>query len=185
MGELGELGATPVGFFTKLGEYLAEALRDRQADPGAYADERSVMQIYLSEGALSSHDEEGVIGLLTMTLMAAVFNTQVSLSWILAHLYEDPALLATARDELAGCDDLEVRVSRRPPASPCNPLLARRRPPSSLPLRPSPAQSYNALVALPFLNSCIDESVRLHTMLPGNTVLRRATQELAFDGVQV
>ena len=40
-------------------------------------------------------------------------------------------------------------------------------------------------MTLPFLNSCIDESVRLHTMLPGNTVLRRATQELAFDGVQV
>ena len=92
------------------------------------------MQIYLSEGALSSHDEEGVIGLLTMTLMAAVFNTQVSLSWILAHLYEDPALLATARDELAGCDDLEVRVSRRPPSLPVQPpgptaLI----PPSSLP----------------------------------------------------
>ena len=134
VGELGELGATPVGFFTKLGEYLAEALRDRQADPAAYAGEKSVMQIYLSEGALSSHDEEGVIGLLTMTLMAAVFNTQVSLSWILAHLYEDPALLATARDELAGCDDLEVRVSRRPPSFPLQPpgptaLI----PPSSLP----------------------------------------------------
>ena len=138
------------------------------------------MQIYLSEGALSSHDEEGVIGLLTMTLMAAVFNTQVSLSWILAHLYEDPALLATARDELAGCDDLEVRVSRRPPASP-SPAYPGA---DLLILLPRP-QSYNALVALPFLNSCIDESVRLHTMLPGNTVLRRATQELAFDGVQV
>ena len=89
------------------------------------------MQIYLSEGALSSHDEEGVIGLLTMTLMAAVFNTQVSLSWILAHLYEDPELLATARDELSGCDDLEVRVSRaaRPPPPRPRP---RRRPPSSL-----------------------------------------------------
>ena len=183
MGELGELGATPVGFFTKLGEYLAEALRDRQADPGAYADERSVMQIYLSEGALSSHDEEGVIGLLTMTLMAAVFNTQVSLSWILAHLYEDPSLLATARDELSGCDDLEVRLAppaRHPAPPPCNPSS-----PGADGPPPSPAQSYNALVALPFLNSCIDESVRLHTMLPGNTVLRRATQELAFDGVQV
>ena len=68
-----------------------------------------------------------------------------------------------------------------PPASPCNPSSpGADGPPPSLFL-----QSYNALVALPFLNSCIDESVRLHTMLPGNTVLRRATQELAFDGVQV
>ena len=71
-----------------------------------------------------------------------------------------------------------------PPASPCNPSSPAD-PGADLLLPPSPAQSYNALVALPFLNSCIDESVRLHTMLPGNTVLRRATQELAFDGVQV
>jgi len=152
VGELGQLGATPVGFFTRLGEYLTEALRDRRANPEAFAEERSVMQIYLQEGALDSHDEAGVVGLLTMTLMAAVFNTQVSLAWILAHLYSEPELLATARRELRGCQD--------------------------------PTQ-YSALSELTFINSCIDESVRLHTMLPGNTVLRRATEDLAFEGAQI
>jgi len=152
VGELGQLGATPVGFFTRLGEYLREALHERQASPEAFASERSVMQIYLQEGALDSHDEEGVVGLLTMTLMAAVFNTQVSLAWILAHLYAEPELLETARAELRSCPDLA---------------------------------QYSNLSELAFINSCIDESVRLHTMLPGNTVVRRATETLAFEGVQI
>lgn len=152
VGELGELGATPVGFFTQLGKYLREALRERQADPEQFLGERSVMQIYLQEGALDVHDEAEVVGLLTMTLMAAVFNTQVSLAWILAHLYAEPELLATARAELLTCADLS---------------------------------QYSNLVQLPFVNSCIDEAVRLHTMLPGNTVLRRATEEVTFDGVAI
>ena len=37
---------------------------------------------------------------------------------------------------------------------------------------------YAELERLPFLNSCIDEAVRLHTMLPGNTVLRKTKREL-------
>merc|ERR1712021_8395 len=35
-----------------------------------------------------------------------VFNTQVSLAWILVHLYEQPELLAAAREELEACTDL-------------------------------------------------------------------------------
>ena len=37
---------------------------------------------------------------------------------------------------------------------------------------------YAELEKLPFLNSCIDEAVRLHTMLPGNTVLRKTKREV-------
>jgi hypothetical protein len=96
--------------------------------------------VYLESGALGRHDEEALVGLLSMTLMAAVFNTQVSLAWILAHLYSEPALLQRARDELAACAEL---------------------------------RSYAQVEQLPFLNACIDEAVRLHTMLPGNTVLRK------------
>ena len=44
---------------------------------------------------------------------------------------------------------------------------------------------YACLQRLPFLNSCIDESVRLHTMLPGNTVLRKAARDVAFEGVSI
>ena len=99
-----------------------------------------MLSVYLESGALGRHDEEALVGLLSMTLMAAVFNTQVSLAWILVHLYSDPPLLQRARDELASCADL---------------------------------RRYAELEALPFLNSCIDEAVRLHTMLPGNTVLRK------------
>ena len=65
-----------------------------------------VMRVYLEEGALENNDVDGVVGLLTMTLMAAVFNTQVSLAWILVHLYSQPELLAMARRELEGCSDL-------------------------------------------------------------------------------
>ena len=43
------------------------------------------------------------MGLLSMTLMAAVFNTQVSLAWMLVHIYSDPQLLQQARDEIEGC----------------------------------------------------------------------------------
>ena len=38
------------------------------------------MHIYLQAGALEKSSEEDVVGLLTMTLMAAVFNTQAD-SW--------------------------------------------------------------------------------------------------------
>ena len=37
---------------------------------------------------------------------------------------------------------------------------------------------YSKLAELPFLNSCIDEAVRLHTMLPGNTVLRKTKRDV-------
>jgi cytochrome P450 len=85
-----------------------------------------------------------------MTMMAAVFNTQVSLAWILVHLYSQPELLKIARDELGSCPNLV---------------------------------EYSHLVRLPFVNSCIDESVRLHTMLPGNTVVRRAKADVTYtDG---
>jgi len=129
---------------------LREAIADHQACPELYANERSVLGVYLEDGALERHDDDALVGLLSMTLMAAVFNTQVSLAWILAHLYSDDELLARAREEAANCSDLE---------------------------------DYEALQELPFLNSCIDEAVRLHTMLPGNTVLRKANREIELaDG---
>lgn len=34
------------------------------------------------------------------------WRRQVSLAWILVHLYEEPELLAAARHELEGCSDL-------------------------------------------------------------------------------
>lgn len=36
-----------------------------------------------------------------------------------------------------------------------------------------------------FLNLCIDESVRLHTMLPGNTVLRKTVADVSLLDVQI
>ena len=44
--------------------------------------------MYLEEGALEKHDTDAVVGLLTMTLMAAVFNTQahISADYVLIHL---------------------------------------------------------------------------------------------------
>jgi len=103
----------------------------------------------LRHGALGRHEEEALVGLLSMTLMAAVFNTQVSLAWILAHLYSDPALLQRARDEIASSTAAAVVGSS------------------------GGLHRYSEIEELPFLNSCIDEAVRLHTMLPGNTVLRK------------
>jgi len=141
-----------VGFFAELGGYLSEALDDRRAHPEAYADERSVLKVYLEDGALERHDVEGLVGLLTMTLMAAVFNTQVSLAWILVHLYSEPQLLARARAELATCDE---------------------------------ASSYSSIERMSFLNACLDESVRLHTMLPGNTVLRKSKVDLTFESTHI
>ena len=71
------------------------------AQPEAYAaahsEERSVLQVYIEQGALQRHDDDSLVGLLSMTLMAAVFNTQVSLAWILVHLYSDPELCCSAR----------------------------------------------------------------------------------------
>ena len=134
-------GKSPISFFKKLGELLRGSIADMRVRPDEYSCERSVLSVYLESGALGRHDEDALVGLLSMTLMAAVFNTQVSLSWILVHLYSDPALLQRARDEIASCADL---------------------------------RSYAEVERLPFLNSCIDEAVRLHTMLPGNTVLRKA-----------
>ena len=72
---------------------------------------------------------------------------QVSLAWILVHLYADDELLQRARDEIATCPDLS---------------------------------DYSAISDLPFLNSCIDEAVRLHTMLPSNTVLRKTRTEISL-----
>ena len=140
-----------VGFFDELGELLREAIAERRNNPAAYSSkgsgENSVLQVYLDSGALERHDDDAVVGLLSMTLMAAVFNTQVSLAWILVHLYSDPDLLRRAREEIASCTDLT---------------------------------DYSKLAELPFLNSCIDEAVRLHTMLPGNTVLRKTKDELTL-----
>ena len=79
-------------------------------------------------------------------------HAQVSLAWILAHLYSQPELLRRARAELAAC---------------------------------SAEPSYAELSSLPFLNACIDESVRLHTMLPGNTVLRKAARDVRFGEVTI
>ena len=138
-------GASPIGFFKALGELLRGTIGELQARPELYRDERSVLSVYLESGALGRHDEEALVGLLSMTLMAAVFNTQVSLAWILVHLYGDDELLRRARDEIATITDLE---------------------------------DYAELERLPFLNSCIDEAVRLHTMLPGNTVLRKTKREI-------
>jgi len=106
---------------------------------------QSVLQVYLDSGALDRMDEDSVVGLLSMTLMAAVFNTQVSLAWILVHLYGDAALLYRAREEIRACPKLD---------------------------------EYQELSHLKFLNSCIDESVRMHTMLPGNTVLRKTKRDI-------
>jgi hypothetical protein len=36
-----------------------------------------------------------------------------------------------------------------------------------------------------FVNSCIDESVRLHTMLPGNTVLRKTLSDVRLLDVDI
>lgn len=142
-----------VGFFAELGDCLREAIAEQLAHPERYADERSVMRVYLEDGALDGrHDVDEVVGLLTMTLMAAVFNTQVSLAWILVHLYEQPELLAAARHELEGCSDLA---------------------------------NYSQLQRMEFVNSCIDESVRLHTMLPGNTVLRKTLSDVRLLDVDI
>ena len=139
-------GKSPIGFFRKLGELLRGTITDMQARPDEYDCERSVLSVYLESGALGRHEEEALVGLLSMTLMAAVFNTQVSLAWILAHLYSDPSLLQRARDEISSSDAASAEGGLR---------------------------RYSDLEELPFLNSCIDEAVRLHTMLPGNTVLRK------------
>ena len=44
----------------------------------------------------------------------------------------------------------------------------------------SALDSYAGLSEMAFVNSCIDESVRLHTMLPGNTVLRKARRDVTI-----
>ena len=136
-----------VGFFDELGNLLREAIRERRQHPEKYAHERCVLQVYVDGGALDNKDDDSIVGLLSMTLMAAVFNTQVSLAWILIHLYDSPELLQRARAEIAECPDLS---------------------------------DYSQLAELPFLNSCIDEAVRLHTMLPGNTVLRKCRRDVQY-----
>jgi cytochrome P450 len=148
-------GGNPYSFFKLLGELLTEEVELRRSSPEEYKDEDSVLQIYLDDrggGALDRHGVQGVVGLLSMTLMAAVFNVQVSIAWILVHLYSDPELLKAAREELEGCGDLT-------------------------------AARYQDLAKLEFANSCIEEAVRLHAMLPGNTVVRRAKKDVTFhDG---
>jgi len=141
-----------VGFFDDLGDMLRKAVAERKVDPEAYAAERSVLDVYLETGAVERHDEDSLTGLLSMTLMAAVFNTQVSLAWILVHLYSDAELLRRARAEIAACPDLA---------------------------------DYACLMQMPFLNACIDEAVRMHTMLPGNTVLRRTKRQVQLGEATV
>ena len=145
-------GGSPVTFFSELGTLLRETLAAMRADRSLYAGERSVLQVYAEQGALEKHDDDALVGLLSMTLMAAVFNTQVSLAWILVHLYSDRSLLERARDELRGCPNLA---------------------------------DYDELAKLEFVNSCIDEAVRMHTMLPGNTVLRKAKRSITLGKTAV
>lgn len=77
----------------------------------------------------------------------------MTLAWILVHLYSEPEFLQTAREEIERCPSFQA-------GSP----------------------SYSDVQQLEFLNSCIDEAVRLHTMLPGNTVLRKAKREVWYGG---
>eukprot|EP00967_Tisochrysis_lutea_P023608 scaffold27118_cov31-Tisochrysis_lutea.AAC.2 len=99
-----------IGFFDDLGGCLRQEIADRQAHPDLYEDDRSVMQVYLASGALDRHAVDDVVGLLSMTLMAAVFNTQISLAWILVHLYSDAELLRRARSEIASCRNADAYV---------------------------------------------------------------------------
>ena len=101
-------GKSPIGFFKALGGLLQTTIGEMQARPEQYRHERSVLSVYLDSGALGRHDDEALVGLLSMTLMAAVFNTQVSLAWILVHLYDDPSLLQQARDEIALCPGVPI-----------------------------------------------------------------------------
>jgi len=146
-------GANPATFFDEVGCLLREELAMRAAKSSDYELEQSVLQVYLEGGALNNHDEDGVVGLLSMTMMAAVFNTQVTLAWILVHLYSEPELLRTAREEIARCPSFKDGRA-----------------------------NYSDVQQFQFLNSCIDEAVRLHTMLPGNTVLRKAKREVWYGG---
>ena len=107
------------GLATLLDEAAAREFAKQLEFPERYAHERSVMRVYLEEGAMGNHDIDEVVGLLTMTLMAAVFNTQVSLAWILAHLYSDDELLARAR--------AEARSGSRHEASPSQDYLSEAR----------------------------------------------------------
>ncbi len=139
-----------VGFFTELGDLLREEVRERRAAPAEYAGEESVLSVYLASGAVERHDEQALVGLLCMTLMAATFNTQVSLAWILVHLYRDESLLRRAREEIASCDQLSSyeEISQLPCERPALAPDARRArgrapspphpPPPSPPPVPSP-----------------------------------------------
>ena len=72
-----------------------------QARPELYLSERSVLGVYLEDGALERHDDEALVGLLSMTLMAAVFNTQVSplaLLYLLYHTYHASTVLVNTQD---------------------------------------------------------------------------------------
>ena len=106
------------------------------------------------------------------------WRRQVSLAWILVHLYEEPELLAAARHELEGCSDLanysqlqqmEVQDARLSYARGHYRRLSRA----------------CARACSQFVNSCIDESVRLHTMLPGNTVLRKTLSDVRLLDVDI
>lgn len=143
-----------------------------------------VMRVYLEEGALENNDVDDVVGLLTMTLMAAVFNTQVSLAWILVHLYSQPELLAMARRELEGCSDLTDYSQLQEMEARERARGARMLPHAGLSRTPLDADRTD-LAPPQFVNSCIDESVRLHTMLPGNTVLRKTVTDVSLLDVQI
>jgi cytochrome P450 len=94
-------------FFDVLGERIKEAIPERQANPEMYEGESSVLRLYLESDALKQHDLDEVAGLLVMSIMAAAINTQVSLAWILNHLYSDPELLSRAREEIASCSRVD------------------------------------------------------------------------------
>ena len=140
-------GGNPTTFFSELGIALREYVEQCLASPESFASEESVLQLYMSENAENALEIDDVVGLLSMTLMAATFNTQVCLAWILVHLYSQPELLESARTELRCQSELD---------------------------------SYATLANLTFINACIDESVRLHTMLPGNTVIRKANSAVIY-----
>ena len=99
-----------------------------------------MLQVYIEQGALQRHDDDSLVGLLSMTLMAAVFNTQVSLAWILVHLYSDPELL-----QQAPIEELKPWAANLGRGSP--PLLALTR----LPFEPLGGKAREELAGCPDL----------------------------------
>jgi cytochrome P450 len=139
-------------FFNVLGDFIKEAILAKKAGHEDAKREHSILQLYLESDVLKNHDLDETVGLLTMSIMAAAINTQVSLSWLLVHLYADPELLQRAREEIASCAGLD---------------------------------DYAKLQKLDFLNSCIDESVRLHATVPGKLIAREAERDVEIGGTTI